>query len=195
MAVFDGMQPGEIFAIQFGKIRETSLVIDQRLYGSSNIDTPKGRKGKNTTRTVALAPGTIADLNIWKGFIGEQPETTYVFSSETGITPLRPNNHWKRCVRPRLEQFGLEWVNFQVLRRTNASLSRKAKVDDKVSADQRGHGLGVSLSVYAISDLDQKIEAVTKLESDVIDAQKEDDFEFVASGKRHSKTGSNTKTE
>jgi hypothetical protein len=54
-----------------------------------------------------------------------------------------------------------------VLRRTHASLSRKAKVDDKVSADQRGHGLGVSLAVYAVSDLEQKIDAVTKLESDV----------------------------
>ena len=58
-----------------------------------------------------------------------------------------------------------------------------------------GMGLGVSLSVYAISDLDQKIEAVTKLESAVIDAPKDDDFEFVASGKRQSKTGSKTKTE
>ncbi len=55
-------------------------------------------------------------------------------------------------------------------------------MDDKVSADQRGHGLGVSLGVYAISNLDQKIEAVTKLESDVVDASNEDDFEFAASG-------------
>ncbi len=68
-------------------------------------------------------------------------------------------------------------------------------MDDKVSADQRGHGLGVSLSVYAISDLDQKIEAVTKLESEVIDAQQDDDFVFVASGKRLSQTGSEEKTE
>ncbi len=79
-------------------------------------------------------------------------------------------------------------MNFQVLRRTNASLSRKANVDDKVSADQRGHGLGVSLGVYAISDLDQKIEAVTKLESAVINASDEDDFEFVASGKWRSQS-------
>ena len=34
-------------------------------------------------------------------------------------------------------------------------------VDDKASADQRGHGLGVRLAVYAICDLDQKIEVVT----------------------------------
>jgi hypothetical protein len=68
-------------------------------------------------------------------------------------------------------------------------------VDDKVSADQRGHGLGVSLGVYAISDLDQKIEAVTKLESAVIDALRADDFAFVASHNRQSEGGSETKTE
>jgi integrase len=193
MGVFEGMRPGEIYAIQIGKIQECSVRIDQRLYGSSDIDTPKGRKGKNTSRTVALAPGTILDLNLWKTFLGELPATAYLFASETGRTPLRPNNHWKRCIRPRLAQFGLGWVNFQVLRRTNASLSRKAKVDDKVSADQRGHGLGVSLGVYAISDLDQKIQAVKKLESAVIDAQNDDDFEFMTSGKRRYKTGKETK--
>jgi integrase len=171
MAVFDGMRPGEIFAIQLGKIGANFVLIDQRLYGS-NIDTPKGRKGKNTTRTVALSQGTMADIEVWKTFLQCQDAKAYLFPSETGVTPLRPNNHWKREVRPRLEKFGLEWVNFQVLRRTNASLSRKAKVDDKVSADQRGHGLGVSLGVYSISDLEQKVKAVTKLESEVIERKK-----------------------
>src|SRR5215831_1021583 len=98
----------------------------------------------------------------------DENEDAFLFPSE--------DNLWKREIRPRLEKVGLEWVNFQVLRRTNASLSRKAKVDDKVSADQRGHGLGVSLGVYAISDLDQKIEAVTRLESEVVEAPEQDDL-------------------
>jgi hypothetical protein len=85
-------------------------------------------------------------------------------------------------MRPRLEKVGLAWVNFQVLRRTNAILSRKASIDDKVSADQRGHGLGVSLAVYASSDLEQKIEGVNKLESVV--APSEDDSKIVICGKR-----------
>ncbi len=175
MAIFDGMRPGEIFAIQLGKIKGNSVLIDRRIY-YNNIDTPKGRKGKNTGRTVALSPSTVADLGIWLSFLAERGGDALLLPSETGITPLRPNNLWKREVRPRLEQVGLEWVNFQVLRRTNASLSRKAKVDDKVSADQRGHGLGVSLGVYAISDLDQKLEAVTRLESEVIEASEQDDL-------------------
>jgi hypothetical protein len=194
MAVFDGMRPGEIFAVQVGKVGASSVVVEKRVYGT-DIDTSKGRKGKDTSRTVGLSPGSIADINRWKLYIGEQSESAYLFCSETGVTPRRPNNRWKRKIRPRLKQVGLGWVNFQVLRRTNASLSRKAKVDDKVSADQRGHGLGVSLGVYAFSDLDQKIEAVTKLESAVIGASDEDDFEFVASGKRHPKADSGKETE
>ncbi|MEO8660923.1 MAG: hypothetical protein ABI693_20800 [Bryobacteraceae bacterium] len=59
-------------------------------------------------------------------------------------------------------------------------MSRKAKVDDKVSADQRGHGLGVNLGVYAISDLDPKLEAVTRLEAEVTATLNEDDLRFDA---------------
>ena len=54
MAVFDGMRPGEILAIQFGRLRADWVVIDRRLY-RNHLDTPKGRKGKNATRTVALS--------------------------------------------------------------------------------------------------------------------------------------------
>jgi integrase len=175
MAVFDGMRPGEILAIQIGRVGPDSVVINKRSY-RNNMDSPKGRKGKNTTRTVALSPGTVADLRIWRSMLQDESEDAFLFPSEAGVTPLRPDNLWKRDIRPRLTKVGLGWVNFQVLRRTNASLSRKAKIDDKVSADQRGHGLGVSLGVYAISDLDQKIEAVTRLESEVVEAPEQDDL-------------------
>jgi len=65
-------------------------------------------------------------------------------------------------------QVGLGWVTFEVLRRTHGTLSKKIAVDPKVLADQRGHGLGVSLEIYPISDFDQKKQAVQKLESAVI---------------------------
>lgn len=169
LAVFDGMRPGEIFAIRLGKIGESQLLIDQRVY-DGKLDTPKGRKGKNTSRRVALSLGTMEDMKAWMSFLSDRSPEAFLFPSETGKTPLRADNLWKRHFDPRLETVGLDWVNFQVFRRTNASLSRKAKVDDKVSADQRGHGLGVSLGVYAISDLEQKIDAVQRLEAEVLGA-------------------------
>jgi hypothetical protein len=55
-------------------------------------------------------------------------------------------------------------VNFQVLRRTQASLSHKEGVDPKVAADQRGHAIGVAIDTYTESDIESRREAVTKLE-------------------------------
>ena len=57
---------------------------------------------------------------------------------------------------------------FQVLRKTNASLSKKYGVDPKVASDQRGHGIGVSMEVYTNSDIEQKRAAVNKLEAAVL---------------------------
>jgi hypothetical protein len=57
---------------------------------------------------------------------------------------------------PKLKPVGLDWCNFQVMRRTNASLMKKANVDPKVGAHQRGHGIGVSLDVYTHSDRGEK---------------------------------------
>ena len=71
-------------------------------------------------------------------------------------------------MKPRLTKVGLGWATFQVLRKTNASLSKKAGVDPKVASDQRGHGIGVSLEVYTSSDMEQKREAVNKLEAVVL---------------------------
>jgi uncharacterized small protein (DUF1192 family) len=141
-------------------------VLDQRVY-KGNIDTPKGRKGKRTSRTMALSADTLADLAEWLPSLLDQSPEAYLFPSERQ-TPMSKDNLWRRNMLPRLQSIGLGWAIFQVMRRTNASLSRKAKVDDKVAADQRGHGLGVSLEVYSQSDLEQKIEAVNRLEAEVV---------------------------
>jgi hypothetical protein len=54
------------------------------------------------------------------------------------------------------------------MRRTHASLSRKAGIDPKLVADQLGHGLGVNLDVYTIAGLDQRLEAVNTLEQSIV---------------------------
>ncbi len=56
IAVFEGMPPGEILGIRLGKIASNALLIDKRIY-RGKMDTPKGRKGKKTSRTIALSPG------------------------------------------------------------------------------------------------------------------------------------------
>lgn len=166
MAVFGGMRPGEILAIKFGNLRDHSVLIDKRVY-KGDIDTPKGRKGKRTARTVALSPGTMQDLAVWREMLPKQRADGFLFPTERN-TPLSRDNAGNRQKGPKLEKVGLRWATFQVLRRTNAQRARKADIDDKVAANQRGHGLGFSLEVYSQCDLEQKIEAVKRLESEVI---------------------------
>ena len=166
LAVFEGMRPGEILALQFRHLHENWISIEQRVY-KGKLDTPKGRKGKNTARRIGLSPGTAMELALWKTMILDRTPNGYLFASERN-TPLDRANVWLRFLEPKLATIGLEWATFQVLRRTNASMSRKFKIDDKVSADQRGHGLGASMEIYSRSDVEQMCEAVAKLESEVI---------------------------
>ncbi len=87
---------------------------------------------------------------------------------ENRETPLWRDNLLRRHIRPALAEVHLGWVDFKVMRRTNGSLSHGAKVDPKVSADQRGHGIGVSLDVYTKSNIQQKGIAAKKLEDSVL---------------------------
>ena len=104
----------------------------------------------------------------WADLAEDPSPDGFVFPSEKLTTPLSLDNLWRRSMQPKLEKVGLDWATFQVLRKTNASLSKKAGVDPKVASDQRGHGLGVSMEVYTSSDMEQKRAAVKKLEAAVL---------------------------
>jgi integrase len=67
---------------------------------------------------------------------------------------------------------GLDWVTFQILRRTHASLSRQVGIDPKVVADQLGHGLGVNLDVYTVVALEKRQHAVEMLEASLVHPEK-----------------------
>ena len=163
-AVLEGMRPGEILALRWRNLGEESFTVEARVY-RGDLDTPKTKK---SVRIGALSLATIQDLKSWMELRHDPNPDGFVFPSEKLSTPLGRDNLWRRNIQPRLEKIGLEWASFQVMRRSNASLGRKAKIDDKVAADQRGHGLGVSMDVYASSDLSQKVEAIRQLEKFVV---------------------------
>ena len=166
LAIFAGMRPGEIFGLKWQHVKADSVVIQQRLY-RGKINTPKTRR---SVRTAAFTPKIVSEMQEWKSICpGTQPDA-WVFPSERLTTPLDKANWWLRNIVPKLKPLGLQWATFQVMRRTHSSLSRKAGIDPKVVADQLGHGLGVNLDVYTKSDLEQRAEAVKKLESEVMAA-------------------------
>lgn len=165
LAIFAGMRPGEILALQRKHVSADcqSVTVEQRLY-RGDLDTPKTASSK---RTVALGPMTAAVLREWMMWVGDSA-TAWLFASEGGETPIWRDNVWYRYMKPKLAKIGLGWANFQVLRRTHASLGHEAGVDPKVAADQRGHGIGVALDVYTKSALKKRAQAAEQLENAVL---------------------------
>ena len=167
LAIFCGMRPGEILALQRRHIATDCkrLSIDQRVY-RGDIDTPKTH---SSTRTVAIPPKTANRLKEWMELVNNNPNA-WVFASENASKPMWRDNVWYRHMKPLLDPLGLSWATFQVLRRTHASLGHDAGIDPKVSADQRGHGIGVAIDVYTKAALSRRAEAAEQLENAVLTA-------------------------
>jgi len=167
LAIFVGMRPGEILAMQRRHVNEecTEVIIDQRLY-RGDIDTPKT---DSSARTVAIPPKTASLLKEWMELVGRKNDA-WVFASENAKKPMWRDNVWYRHMKPLLSPLGLAWASFQVLRRTHASLGHEAGIDPKVAADQRGHGIGVAIDVYTKAALSRRAEAAERLENAVLTA-------------------------
>ena len=67
-------------------------------------------------------------------------------------------------LRKVLEDLGMRWVNWQVLRRSSASLMNQLGIDGKIVADQLGHGLNVSQNVYTVAGIQRQTAAVQELD-------------------------------
>ena len=167
LAIFVGMRPGEILGLQRRHVSEDcrTVTIAQRLY-RGDIDTPKTRSSR---RTVAIPTKTASLMQEWMCLVADGPEA-WIFSSENAQTPMWRDNVWYRGMKPKLKPIGLDWANFQVLRRTHASLGHEAGIDPKVAADQRGHGIGVALDVYTKASLTRRAEAAEELQNSVFAA-------------------------
>lgn len=161
LATIAGMRPGEIFALKWKHIESDHIEIEQRLYRGI-IDSPKTNQSR---RSVAFSRDLHSAIAAWRSLCGNPGPDAWVFPSENKRTPLAKDNCWRRWIAPRLRTAGLEWVNFQVMRRTHASLMRELAVDPKIVADQLGHSVDVNLNVYSKTGLGRRKEAVESLES------------------------------
>jgi integrase len=86
-----------------------------------------------------------------------------VFPSER-MKPLAKENVWQRSIVPKLEKAGLGSVNFQVMRRSHASLMSDLGIEVKFVANQLGHSLDVNQNIYTQSAVSKRQAAVNQLE-------------------------------
>jgi integrase len=161
LAGISGLRPGEIFGLKWKNLEPPYVEVCQRVY-QGVVDTPKSPK---SFRKVALSASLFGDVAEWRALgLNTSPEA-WVFPSETGKTPLRPDNVGHHYIRPKLDTVGLGWITFQVLRRSCSSLMSDQGVDAKVVADQLGHTLDVNQNVYTRVGFDRMADAVNRLDS------------------------------
>lgn len=158
-AVLAGLRPGEIFALRCGDVEKGYADIRRRVY-RGELDTPKTT---NSRRWAAFGGALSVWLQDWRAILPKNGPEDWLFPSERG-TPLRKDNCWRRHFAPRLKSVQLEWANFQVMRRTHASLLDQLGVDPQVRADQMGHSVDVNQNTYTRSSLERRQDAVKTLE-------------------------------
>lgn len=159
LAVVGGMRPGEIFALRWQRLRYTYAEVRERVYRGT-LDTPKT---DNSVRRAALPEGLLREIEHWRSMAVTTDDLAWVFPSEN-MTPLYRENVWRRHMLPKLASIGLEWVSFQVMRRTHATLMNALGVNGKLVADQLGHSLDVSQNVYTQSAVETRLAGVNLLE-------------------------------
>jgi integrase len=161
LAVLAGMRPGEIFALTWQRLEAEYADIQQRVY-RGDIDSPKSTY---SVRWAALSDGLLLAVREWRSRALDPRPDAWVFPSEKLTTPIRKDNCWRRHFAPQLKTVGLQWVNFQVMRRTHSSLLKELDVDPHVRAEQMGHTVDVNENVYTRTSLQRRRDAVNKLEA------------------------------
>jgi len=164
-ALFAGMRPGEIIGLRWTSFDDALARIDQRVY-KGDVDRPKGRRGRNTSRVAAMPSSLLGDLKAWKEL--RKNDAAYVFPSSNFKTPIAYEAMMKFFIRPAVAKKGLEWVTFQVMRRTWSSLSQAAGAGDQARADQLGHTVKVDRAEYSLSPIEDRLAAVEKFEKYVM---------------------------
>ena len=163
LAILAGMRPGEVFALTRSRVERNYADIDQRIY-RGRIGTPKSPKSR---RWAAMGDGLCSWIEQWLELLPDKRPESWLFPSERIVTPLSKDNCWRRNFLPRLKPVGLEWANFQVMRRTHATLANELEVDPQVRADQMGNTVDVNQNTYTRASLDRRRIAVNNLEKAV----------------------------
>jgi integrase len=162
LVTFCGFRESEVYGLKNGDLFQHGAIRIQRSWYRGDIGPTK----TNVIRKVGIEAEIFERLTAWIATLPDRSEEGWVFPSERIVKPLLPDNVLRRCIYPRLEPLGLDWVNFAVLRRSHSTLHEDRGTTAKIIADQQGHGLGVHLGRYVDSSIARKQEAVTALWSD-----------------------------
>jgi integrase len=117
----DALRPSELFALRWRSFDGSKITITETVYKGQIRSWGKTRKSLGD---VHLPKGLADDLWLWKQeCLGPSPDAFIFPNSEGGF--MDTGNYRNRILTPLAEKLGLPKLNFQVLRRTVATLAQK----------------------------------------------------------------------
>jgi integrase len=160
VAALTGLRPSELVGLRWRNVHADSIVIDERCC-RGDWGAPKSEA---SNATVPVVPEVIARIHRLKTLtvdvragraIRHYPAVKsggpndLVFQSPTTGAPMRDNNVLVRHLKPAARKLGIEWVNWQVLRRSFATSLKIAGADVKdAQALMRHSRASTTLDIY-----------------------------------------------
>ena len=142
VAVFTALRVSELAALRWRNIHATSITVEER-YSRGDFDQPKSEASQATIpvdqhvlerieqlKNIEVAVRAGKATRRYKVVKSGGPDDL-VFQSVRSGAPMRDNNVLTRHIKPAARKLGLEFVNWQVLRRSCATWLQQAGVDVK----------------------------------------------------------------
>lgn len=183
VAVFTALRVSELIGLKWKNVHANSITIAER-YCRGDWDEPKSAASKGTIpvdeqvierirRLKALEVEVKAGQS-WRRYRvvkSEGPEELVFQSVATG-RPMRDNAVLTRHIKPVARKLGLEWVNWQVLRRSCATWMQQAGVDVKEAQGIMRHArASTTQDIYQQQVPEAQQEAVRKLTAYISQAE------------------------
>jgi integrase len=159
LGTVEGLRPGEITGLRCENVVADGLVITRRIYRRIS-DVPKSERGD---RTVPLSDRSRAVLQEYLSILPDSSPRAWLFASENPKKPIDYANVFRRRIRPALAKAGLDWVNFQAMRRTSATELGQVEKDAKVRPEIMGHSVDVHENEYRQAPMKAKQRAMKRL--------------------------------
>jgi integrase len=175
VAAFTGMRPSEIIGLRWRNVHADSIAIDERCC-RGEWGAPKSRA---SNATIPVNRGVIERIHRLKTITVEiragnavrrypavkscEPDDL-VFTSVMKGAPMRDNAILTRFIKPAARALGMDWVNWQVLRRSHATWLKLAGADVKDAQAQMRHSRPTTtLEIYQQFIPESQRRAVDKL--------------------------------
>ena len=129
------LRPGELFALRWRALRDGALEIAETVYRGKVRNVAKTR---GSVAPVILPEAISLELEAWRLRCGSPPPEALIFPTANG-TPLLKENFIRRSLKPAGKRAGCEFVNFQALRRTFATLAHDSGASLKDVQTQLRH--------------------------------------------------------